>query len=146
MIRSLILSATLLAALAAAGCGGGGSKNGGPTQPATVAALLSQFEAAYQAKDAAGVAAMCAYPFVMDGVSIGSADTLRGYLQATFDEAGDYQVAELLDRAVEEDGDSVTVTGTFHLVDATHGESSQAVTITGVRVDGVWKANSFTRD
>src|SRR5512142_1873603 len=80
MIRSLILSATLLAALAAAGCGGGGSKNGGPTQPATVAALLSQFEAAYQAKDAAGVAAMCAYPFVMDGVSISSADTLQEYL------------------------------------------------------------------
>ena len=145
MIRSLIVSAALVAALPFAGCGGG-SKQDPPTQPATVAELLAQFEAAYQAKEAAGIAAMCAYPFQMDGVAIGSAETLQEYLQAMFDASGGYQVAELLDRAIEEDGDSVTVTGTFHVVDATYGESSQAVTITGVRANGVWKANGFSRD
>lgn len=142
--RFLIASAALTAVLGVAGCGGGSSKQD-PPQPATVAELIAQFEDAYQAKDAAAIAALCTYPFEMDGVAVGSAATFEQFLQTSFDAAGDYQVAELLGPVIQEEGDTVTVTGSFHVIDTTHGESSEAVTITGVRVDGVWKANGFSR-
>ncbi len=144
MLRSLMVPAAVAAVLAAAGCGGGSSSDSPPA--ASVERMLGDFEAAYQAKDAAAIAAMCDYPFEMDGVAIGSAGALRAFLQASFDAAGDFQRVELLDRTIAEDGDRVTVTGSFHVVDATNGESSDPVTISGVRIDGVWKASGFTRN
>ncbi len=140
MLRSLIVSAAAAAALLAAGCGS--SKE---DKAATVEDLLAQFEAAYQAKDAAAITDLCAYPFEVDGAAVGTPAALQAFLQATFDAAGDYQTVELIDREITQDGDRVTVTGTFHVVDTIQGESSRPVMISGLRVQGVWKANAFSR-
>lgn len=144
MMRSLAISAAVVAITAAAGCGGGSSETKDP--PLTVAQRLEQFERAYQSKDAAAIAAMCSYPFQVDGASIDSAETLQAFLQGSFDAAGVIEVAELLDPVITEDGDAVTVTGSFHVVDATSGEYYRTVTIQGVRVDGVWKGSSFSQE
>lgn len=134
------------AALALPGCGGGGGSDDETPPLLTVPQLLEQFAASYQAKDAAAIAAMCQFPFELEGVAIEAAGQLETLLESTFEDAGTYETVEILDRDASEVGDTVTVTGTLHVVDSVYGESSTAVTIDAVRVNGHWKATSFTQE
>jgi ketosteroid isomerase-like protein len=135
---ALAVAATLLAA----GCGGGSDEE----TPLTLPQLLDRFAASYQAKDEAAVAAMCAFPFDMEGVTVDSADQLETLLGSMFASAGTFETVELLDRSISETGDTAVVTATLHVVDSEWGETSTGVTIEAARADGRWKATSFARD
>lgn len=144
---SAVLRASVALALAAGvaltGCGGG---SGEETPVLTVPELLERFAASYEAKDAGAVADMCQFPFELQGVELESAGQLEALLESNFANAGTYETVEILDPDIVEVGDSVTVTGTFHVVDSVWGESSTPLTIEAVRVDGRWMATSFAQD
>jgi ketosteroid isomerase-like protein len=142
MTRSALISTLAGALLALAGCGGGSSPK---SDEAQVKDLVATFTAAYRAEDAAGIAALCAFPFSLDGALLGTPEELTGALQAGFAAAGDVTLAEVVDPVVTVDGDAVVVTGAFHQVSTLGGESTRTVTITGVRLDGRWKATGFTQ-
>lgn len=143
---SVVLRASVALAFAAVlalpACEGG---SGEQPPPLTVPELLSRFEASYRAKDAAAIAAMCDFPFELEGVAVASADDLEALLESMFADAGTYETVELLDRVIAEEGDALTVTGTLHVVDSVYGEYGRPLTIEAVRVDGHWKATRFTQ-
>jgi hypothetical protein len=141
MIRASVALA-LAVAIALPGCGGGSD---GEEPVLTVPELLERFAASYQAKDAAAIARMCQFPFELEGVALDSTGQLEALLENVFAEAGTYQTVEILDPEIVEVGDTVTVTGTFHVVDSVYGASSTPVTIEAVRVNGRWRATSFTQ-
>lgn len=130
------------AVLALPGCEGGSDEE---TPPLTVTELLDRFAASYQAKDAGAIAGLCEFPFELEGAEVDSAASLEALLESMFEDAGTYETVEILDRDIAEAGDAVTVTGTLHVVDSEHGASSAPFTIEAVRVNGRWKATSFTQ-
>ncbi len=133
----------LATALVSATAGCGSSSKDDP-QPQTVDQAIAAFEAAYLAKDADAVVALCTFPFVLNGTALAEADQLRALLESSFAEAGEISIAEVLDRDVARAEDSVRVTATFHLVDSLHGESSQSVIIDGELVGDRWKGTGFS--
>jgi ketosteroid isomerase-like protein len=140
MTRAIAAALALSTALVA--CGGSSQDPG----PQTVEQAVAAFEAAYQAKDPDALVALCQFPFILDGTELTGADQLRTYLRSTFTGAGEIARAEVLDPVVVREGDTVRVTGTFHLVDSVQGESSRPVTIRGELHGQRWVGTGFSQE
>ncbi len=146
MTRTFAAALALTTALVATTSGCGGSSSSNAPEPPSVDQAVAAFEQAYQARDADAVVALCHFPFILDGTAIAEPDTLRALLQSTFTEAGEISTAELVERVVDQLEDTARVTGTFHLVDAVHGESSQPVIIHAQRYGDRWLGTGFSSE
>ncbi len=134
----------LATALASVTSGCGSSSSSDEPEPRTIEQSIAAFEAAYQAKDADAVVALCRFPFVLNGTALAEADQLRALLESMFANAGEISAAEVLDRDVARVETSVRVTATFHVVDSVNGESSQSVIIDGELVGERWMGTGFS--